>query len=114
MRLLNQITDDEALLIAKILMPQAFMGKPKGWKLERLNLSDGHSYTGIHIANNLSNYFLIIDFDNDEFSVICQHHPEMAVVSIETTWKVFQLLEKLNITTKWMKDELDLDFYNGI
>lgn len=101
MKSLSKITHDEALKIAKILMPGAFQSKPTGWNVsplgEALDPNRKDDWNGLHISHPQNDYYLTIDFDGDDIQVNNLEFPEMEEISLETAWSLFQSLNEMGI-----------------
>ena len=107
MKSLSEITHEEALQIAKLLMPGAFQSKPNGWNVkplgEALDPNRKEDWNGLHVSHPKNDYYLTIDFDDDDIEINNLTFPEMEKIPIETAWQLFELFSEIGVKPIWMQ-----------
>ncbi len=107
MRALSEITHEEALQIAKLLIGDGLVIRTSDWVVrplgEALDPNNVEDWNGLHVSHPKNDYYLTIDFDGDDIQVNNLAFPDMEKIPIETSWKLFQLLNEMGVRPSWMQ-----------
>jgi hypothetical protein len=108
MKSLSEITHEEALKIARLLMGGAFISQTTGWVVrplgEALDPKRKDDWNGLHVSHPKNDYYLTIDFDDDDIQVNNLEFPDMEKIPLEIAFELFKLLEKMGIQLSWVKN----------
>lgn len=107
MRKLSEITNEEALQIAKLLIGDGLVIRTSDWVVrplgEALDPNRPEDWSGLHVSHPKNDYYLIIDFEDDGIEVNNLFAPDLEKIPVQQAWKLFQLLKEMGVRTSWMQ-----------